>query len=100
MQYAREQTQDGRELIDFALKVLRVDAEVNKQTVIDIWARLDAMKYVTDRGFGKPLTPTADVGQKRGKEAEATIAELRAAVDEIEANRKAYEADPFNPLED
>lgn len=49
--YIREQTDEGRRLVDFALAVFDNDsARLEKVTLPD---RMDAMKYLTDRGWGK-----------------------------------------------
>ena len=61
MQFVREQTNDGREVADFMLQVFR--GEKIKRSVADLGEvelspsleeRIDAAKWLADRGFGKP----------------------------------------------
>jgi hypothetical protein len=87
MRYAREQTKDGKELIDFALSVLRGTLVINR-TVLDregepvtiedspsVRDRLQALEYVTDRGFGKAVEVSVDLTpQSELREQAAAIA--------------------------
>lgn len=60
MRLARERTNDGVELIDYALKVLR--GEEPRASVKD---KLSAMMFLAERGWGKPIQPiiTQDDGK-------------------------------------
>lgn len=51
MKLAREMTNDGVELVEFALKVLR------GQLVARTSDRIECMKFLADRGWGKPIQP-------------------------------------------
>lgn len=46
----REHTGDGKELVDFALEVMRSSKH-------PVHVRLDAMKWLADRGFGRAAQP-------------------------------------------
>jgi len=50
--YIQERTADGSELTDFVLSVFRDENASNKE-------RMDAARWLADRGFGKP-TVNAD----------------------------------------
>ena len=54
--YIRSQTDDGRELADFALGVLRNESGAYRH--VDRW---DALKWLSDRGFGKPIQTQIEV---------------------------------------
>ena len=72
MQYARERTEDGRKLVDFAMDVLEGKPyakvvkpaglsesgqpvpEVTVMVTPDLAQRIDVMKFLADRAFGKP----------------------------------------------
>ena len=51
--YVREQTLDGQELIDFALQVLRGEKLDGRKPTLE--HRLEAKRWLADRGFGKAL---------------------------------------------
>mgnify|MGYP001595558218 CR=1 FL=1 len=70
MQYARAQTQDGRELVDFAVRVLRGEpmpvvirkvlptgevVEEKHDMTPKLEHRLTALDWLADRAFGKPV---------------------------------------------
>jgi hypothetical protein len=66
MSYARERTEDGRKLIDFAMDVFEgkpVDmvmrkpdgTEVKYQATPRLEHRIEMMIFLADRGFGKPV---------------------------------------------
>lgn len=52
----REKTREGEELIDFALKVMRDKGE-------DTGHRMAAMKWLGERGFGRPALSNEDPSQ-------------------------------------
>lgn len=55
----REQTGGGKELVDFALKILRSRLE-------DTRVRLQAMEWLADRGFGKAVQSHEVTGEGGG----------------------------------
>lgn len=61
MQYVRAQTKDGKELANFALDVLRgkpVEALLGNEKIkvsAGLQHRIEALKWLGDRGFGKPI---------------------------------------------
>lgn len=71
--YIRTQTDDGRELADFALDVMRNREGVYKH--VDRW---DAMRWLADRGFGKPVATTVEISG----EAPPDLPDLRDLTDE------------------
>lgn len=52
MRLAREKTNDGQELIDFALRVLR-----GQEPNSSVKNKLAAMAFLAERGWGKPIQP-------------------------------------------
>jgi hypothetical protein len=46
----RAQTKDGKELVDFMLRVLR-----GQEEDADLKARMQAAEWLADRGFGRPV---------------------------------------------
>src|SRR5207244_5015060 len=59
-QLIREATDDGRELVDFMLRVVR-----GKEARARVRDRMDAATWLADRAFGKPInmpTPEPDAG--------------------------------------
>ena len=60
--YIREQTGEGKSLVDFVLELLR-----NKKAPLKV--RLDAATWLADRGFGKPVQAL----EHSGKEGESLI---------------------------
>ncbi len=58
--YVREQTQDGREIVDYLLRYVRGETDCGHRE------RLEAVKILFDRGFGRApeisLTATVDAG--------------------------------------
>lgn len=83
--YIREQTGEGRELVDFALGVLRDDTAPGR-------SRLDALRWLADRGFGRvpELGAVADSGAEYDTFT-VTDADL-ARFDELEAELKRRRA--------
>jgi hypothetical protein len=66
MSYARDKTQDGRELIDFAYRVFKGEpmdmvihkpdgTEIKYQGTPSLDHRIEMLIYLSDRGFGKPV---------------------------------------------
>lgn len=79
--YIRECTLQGRELVDFALALMRGEVEVKDVRVVDRElvevmkppgheVRMDAVKYLTDRGWGK-AKETVELSGKDGGPIEA-----------------------------
>lgn len=73
MQAVRAQTKDGKELVNFALDVLRgkslgkfkrklFDQETEVEVFPETRDRLEALKWLSDRGFGKPVQEVAATG--------------------------------------
>src|SRR5262245_3983978 len=58
--YIRQQTRDGKELVDYALAVLRGEHGD------DVKLRLDAATWLADRGFGRPIQTTEVSGPDGG----------------------------------
>ncbi len=97
----REETDGGKELWEFALSVMRGQVEVQAVasggTVVDIGPslkeRMDAMKWLADRGFGKPPNGVdededrvpSDVEDMTDEELEARMLNGRGHDDEPEA---------------
>lgn len=53
----REQTSDGKDLVDFALKIFRGQPDEKTKIAPNLQMRWDAMVWLTDRGFGRAVTP-------------------------------------------
>lgn len=53
--YIREQTCEGRELVDFALSVVRGEKQKGAKQPPGLLYRLEALKWLGDRGWGKPV---------------------------------------------
>lgn len=72
--YIHEQTRHGEELVDFAVKVLRAKPETSVLELgkVQMSDRLDALKYLTDRGWGK----AKDTLQLEGSESLADLLKL------------------------
>jgi hypothetical protein len=49
--YVRQQTKDGRDLVDFYMRVFR-GVEEEK---VDLKYRMEAAGWLSDRGFGRPV---------------------------------------------
>lgn len=82
----REESKDGRELWEFAFSVMR--GQVEGASLRD---RMDAMKWLADRGFGK--VPDAVELEEDNAEADEQFARAKAIVDamspeELRANLK------------
>ncbi len=80
----REESKDGQELWEFAFAVMRGQVEVKEivgNMVVNVGPslkdRMDAMKWLADRGFGKVPETAEDVDAPRAEEMESA----RAAVD-------------------
>lgn len=60
MRLARDKTNDGVELIDFALSVMRGECPGAK-----VGDKIECMKFLAERGWGKPIQPiiTKDDGK-------------------------------------
>ena len=100
----RKRTNDGRELVDFALETFRND----KLKLSERWA---AHGWLSDRGFGKPLTmidlqgelgPAAPMlgGIDPSKLDPAHLAQLEAILTTLTAEPKVIEADSVPPEKD
>jgi hypothetical protein len=57
----RSQTKDGKELVDFMLRVLR-----GKEEDADLKARMQAAEWLADRGFGRPVQVNEFTGANGG----------------------------------
>jgi hypothetical protein len=63
--YVRKQTNNGKELVDFMADVLRVSGQFEHGKV-PLEVRIDALKWLADRGFGKPLQTQEVTGPDGG----------------------------------
>ena len=57
VQHIREQTSDGAELVEFALKVFRGVDPTTGAKIYKHSEQWDAHNWLTERGFGKAITP-------------------------------------------
>ena len=64
--YIRDETREGKELVDFMLSVFR-------NSKIHVTIRMEALKWLTDRGWGKVALPVGD-----GDDGLARLADLWA----------------------
>ena len=83
----RKKTREGEELITLALKVLRGKLSVMEETKDgsfkvepSIKERLEAMKWLADRGWGKALDLSAAPDDGKSKDIAADIAARLAAL--------------------
>lgn len=87
MQLAREKTKDGKELIKFALGVLRAEVTQTRYTLDgtayeqppSIKDRLQAMEFLADRGFGKAVE-TVDLKNSDGSMRTTVVLALAQAL--------------------
>lgn len=77
---ARSHTRDGLDLVEFAVRVLK--GEESEATLRD---RLDAMRWLADRGWGKSPEPAGDADDAADVSA-ASDADLEAGLEPGELN--------------
>jgi hypothetical protein len=63
--YAKKQTKDGKELVDFMLSVLRLSGEFEHARV-PLLVRMEAVTWLADQAFGKPVQRTEMTGKDGG----------------------------------
>jgi hypothetical protein len=63
--YAKKQTKDGKELVDFMLSVLRRSGEFDGAR-IPLLVRMEAATWLADQAFGKPVQRTELTGRDGG----------------------------------
>lgn len=54
-EYIRAETKEGKDLVDFALSVVRGEKQRGAKQPPGLLYRLEALKWLGDRGWGKPL---------------------------------------------
>lgn len=71
----RQETGDGAALVQFAMAVFRGDPDPHTNQVPTLSQRMEAHTWLTDRGFGKAVTPI-DLTTDRNHEALAPMTEF------------------------